>query len=203
MTEIKEIKETKEIESYCDHFSGLDFFYSQIYEKALELPEDFPFLEVGTRAGGTSLLFLKAIGDSGKKNRFLITVDPYGAMLYPGQGDSFGEKYRRRAMKAISDYCFYNELNHFHFRLTSFQFYQVWKISDFWDRERKMNKKFGVIFLDGDHSDAVCKKEIQFFQNFIVENGLLVIDDKDKENYYTDVLKEKPIVNNNRLFYKL
>lgn len=193
----------KRILDHCDHPNGLDFFYGEVLMKASFLPEQFPFLEIGTRAGGSALTILKAIKDSVCPNRFLITVDPYGEMWYENRFDHYGEKYRREAMKFISDYCYENSLNHFHMRLTSFNFYEVWKMFNFWDGEKAMEKVFGFVYLDGDHTDRIVNREITFYRDIIVSGGLLVVDDQSEKTKYSSFIEIEPTVNSNRLYYYL
>lgn len=191
----------KELENYCDHFSGMDFFYKEVLDVAINSPVEYPFLEIGTRAGGSALAFLRAICESGKLDRYLITVDPYGEMFYKNRGDNYGEKYRRIAMHKISDFCFEKSLNHFHMRLSSFQFLDAWKMFDFWDKEKKIEKKFSFVYFDGDHFDEVVKKELSGFYPYIIESGLFCVDDQNELNKYKDVIVEEPVENSNRLFY--
>lgn len=167
-----------------------------------DTPSEFPVLEIGTRSGGTSLLFLRAIKESGKKDRFLITVDPYGEMFYVGRGDNYGEKYYRTAMHKISEYCFENELNHIHFRLTSFQFFNIWNTCNFWHKEKEIKNRFSFIYFDGDHSDRIVKKELRLFYHLIIDNGCFCIDDQDDINKYSDVITEKPLHFSGRLFFQ-
>lgn len=192
----------KEIEPYCDHFIGIEYLYDKVFDAVNSFSSKYSILEIGTRSGGTSLLFLKAIKESDKKGTFLVTVDPHGEMFYRGRGDNYGENYYRTAMYNLSNYCFKNDLNHIHYRLTSFQFFDVWNSCDFWYKEKEINKKFKFIYFDGDHSDEVVKKELKLFYPLLIEKGLFCIDDQNDINKYSDVIKEKPIHFSGRLFFK-
>ena len=195
------INRLKWITKYCDHCVELDYFYNQVLERAIELPEEYPFLEIGTREGGTALLSLNAINDSGKKKRTLFTVDPYGNKPYEGNSPDYNEDRRRIAMKVISDFCFEEKLNHNHFRLSSLQFYETWIRSNFWYNGELLPKKFGFIYFDGDHSDENVFKELSMFVPLIHPKGLYTIDDQSDETHYSKIIKGTPIVSYNRLFF--
>lgn len=193
--------EINELKEYCDHFDGIYFLYHKVLNMINQLPEQYPILEIGIRNGGTSLLFLKAINDSNKKERFLITVDPFGDMRYEGQCTNYGENLYRSSMCKISEYCFENSLNHINFRLTSIQFFHVWKLSNFWYNGNLMEKEFSFIYFDGDHSDNIVSQELNLFYQFIINNGMFCIDDQLDINKYSNIIIEKPITNSNRLYY--
>jgi hypothetical protein len=190
-----------ELKEYCDHFDGINFLYDKALEVINLLPEQYPILEIGTRCGGTSLLFLKAILDSNKKERFLITVDPFGEMPYEKKPNNYGEDLYRTSMYKISEYCFNNKLNHAHFRLTSIQFFHTWKLFKFWHNGKLMEKEFSFIYFDGDHSDNVVNKELYLYYQFIIEQGVFCIDDQHDIEKYSNIIIEKPIMNSNRLYY--
>jgi len=191
------------IHPYCDHFVEMEYFYKKLLSKATTLPEEFSFLEIGTRAGGTALLALNAIKESGKINRFLFTVDPYGAMPCKRPGDFYGEKFRITAMKCITDFCYYNNLNHTHFRMTSFQFFNTWTNNDFWFNGKLIPKSFAFIYFDGDHSDEIVFKELSLYVPLVCLNGLYAVDDQYDERHYSHIVKEKPFKSSNRLFFDL
>lgn len=195
----------KEIEPFCDHSIGFQNLYNRVLQKALTLPEEFPFLEIGIRLGGSSLLFLNAIKDSGRTKRFLFTVDPYGAYPYTSRADDYGENFRRLSMKQITDYCFENNLNHSHFRLKSLDFFNTWMQSSFYSEGKEFQKAFSFIYFDGDHEDQTVFKEVELFGPQVCSNGLFVIDDQLDIDHYASVTNIIPECDpeTNRLFFDL
>lgn len=185
----------------CDHFVNMGYFYNRILKVARELPEEYPFLEIGNRLGGTALMFLDAIKESGKPKRFLITVDPYGDMPYTGKLDKFDEDFRRQAMKILSDFSYENKLNHAHYRLKSLDFITTWEKSEFWHEGVLLPKLFGMVYFDGDHTDEVVFEELKRYLPFIHDKGMYVVDDQEDIDHYASVVPDIPIAMSNRLFY--
>lgn len=167
--------ELKHFKSLSDHRDYLDFFFEKAKETADGVGPECPFLEIGTRAGGTALILLKAIKESRYKKRILITIDPYcdvpdlEAMKVGGNGDS----YSRKAMWEIAKYCYYNGLRHTHFRMTSGDFMGVFPGLKVW----RDYQKFGFAYLDGSHVSAVIAMELEWVWNRVVKNGVICIDD--------------------------
>jgi len=191
-----------DIRPFCDHFTGVEFLYNKVLDVVENTSSKYSILEIGTRNGGTSLFFLKAIKESCKKDCFLFTVDPYGEMFYKGRGDNYGERFYRTAMRNISEYCFNNDLNHIHYRLTSFQFFDMWNSCSLWYKEKEIDKRFKFIYFDGDHSDNIVKKELKLFYPLIIENGFFCVDDQNDINKYSNIIIEKPMHFCGRLFFQ-
>lgn len=180
------MSEIEEFKKFSDHSPGLDFLYERVLEKAKILPEDVPFVEIGTRLGGTALIFLTAIKNSGIR-RLLYTVDPYG--YRPFKVGSIimhkvaGEEYYREAMKFLSIYCSQNSLFWIPFRMTSFDFMKIYDQIDIWYDEKVLEKKpFGFVYLDGEHNEDTISKELEWFNPRMHKKGLIVIDDNEHIN---------------------
>lgn len=191
-----------------DHLQNLDYLYAQVLEKAKQLPEDMPFLEVGTRAGGTALAFLFAIKESGKRNRALFTVDPYGNKPYLRGSEvlnmDYGEHFYRTAMRYLSQYAFDHRLRHQHWRLTSLDYMLVRGSVDVWYDGVLVGNTYGFVYLDGDHEENTVAMEIEYFYPRLCSGGLIVVDDSEHivESQHPTIRQflEKATSNGNRLY---
>lgn len=200
----------KDAFNLSDHTQNIEFLYKKALEKAKELPEYIPFLEVGTRAGGTALAFLFAIRESGKKKRPLITIDPYGHKPYLRGKEilytSYGENFYRQAMYVLSKFCLDNNLKHQHWRLTSLDYMKIRDQVNIWYEERLLENTYGFIYLDGDHEENTVATELNYFCPKMCLNGLVVIDDSehiiDSSNKTIQNYQKKAISNGNRLYWK-
>ncbi len=172
----------EEFKHYSDHEPGLDFLYEKVLEKAKSLPENIPFVEIGTRRGGSALIFLTAIKNS-KIQRPLYTIDPYGSR--PFQDGDMGfrtgtvDNYYRDAMKLLSIYCSMHNLFWTHFRITSFDFMKIYEQINIWWDERVLRNPFGFVYLDGEHNENTVAKELDWFEPRMHEKGLIIIDDDE------------------------
>jgi len=61
---------------FSDHDVGLDELYS-VARQCASLPEEYPFLEIGLRKGGSALVMLEGIRNSNLIRRPFISVDSY------------------------------------------------------------------------------------------------------------------------------
>lgn len=196
--------------SLSDHIQNLDYLYSRALEKAKQLPEHIPFLEIGTRAGGSALAFLFAIKESSRKKRPLFTVDPYGNKPYLRGSEvlnmDYGERFYRTAMRYLSQYSFDNNLFHHHWRLTSKDYMLIRTQIDFWYDGQLLENHYGFVYLDGDHEEKTIESEITYFSTRLCDGGLLVIDDSEHIIHSTnEIIQEflqKAESNGNRLYWE-
>lgn len=179
-----------DIAQYSDHSAGFQYLYDRVLEVAKNLPEGIPFLELGTRAGGTALLFLLAIKDSGI-NRPLITVDPYGLKLFKTGPDTsydygHGEEFQREASLHLSKFCFENKLSCWQYRLLDTDFMKIWESIEIWYQGKLLEKQFGFVYLDAEHDVDTVNMQLDWFKPRMYQNGLIVIDDvvNDYPNAY-------------------
>ncbi len=157
-----------------DHSEGFEYLYEKILEKS-KVFIDHPFVEIGTREGGSALLFLHALKNT---TNFLITIDPYGKHYQAdGEWPPIGDKIYRTAQKLLADFCFENNTLHIPFRITSKHFMSLWDNSLIWINGMPCLKPFGVVYLDGEHTEETVLKEINWFLPRMHINGLLIIDD--------------------------
>lgn len=192
-----------------DHSHEFDYQYEEILKVAKELPENVPFLEIGTRSGGSALLALKAIQDS-KISRLMITVDPYGGKTFVNTDRTthnlYPDSFHRKAMYELSKYAFENDLEHVHFKLTSFDFIKIFDGIELWRNEKVVEPKFGYVYLDGEHNEVTVEKELEYFLPRMVKGGLIVIDDteqiKDSQVWIIKEVLKNSIHKGNRSFFK-
>ena len=194
-----------------DHEPGLNILYEKAVEVSKNLNPLLPFVEIGTRRGGSALLLLIAIKESGCR-RPLLTVDPYGKMEYE-QNDKirikeYGEGYYREAMKVLADYCVETEMIHSHFRMTSDEFMKIYpQITLYYEGQILPKEEFGLVYLDGDHHIDIVTREVEYFYPKIVRGGLLSIDDiefslQNATGLFREILDKGEKVGNRLFYYK-
>jgi hypothetical protein len=195
---------------HSDHSNGFEYLYEQLLDRARNLPWGIPFVEIGTRGGGSALLALNAIKES-NVSRPLITIDPYGKWYSDSNISNYqpmGESRYREAMKLLSEFCSENNLVHSHFRMTSEDFIQIWDTVGLWVGGENINdRKFGFVYLDGEHRIETVEREFEWFLSRMYPKGLIIFDDtehiKDKGSVFIDKAFELGTENVNRLFLRV
>jgi hypothetical protein len=185
---------------FADHLDSLEEVYEAALTASQQLPEDYIFLETGTRAGGSALAILQAIKDSGK-TRWLFTVDPYGMKPYKTGEETvtnldYGEDYYRSAMKALANYAYNNRLLHSHFRMKSLDWIRSFDTSEFWYAGKLIQPKFGFAYLDGDHDSATVDGEYSWLVGHTPDCRVIV----DDAHYLNRQTLSLGTVHNDRLF---
>lgn len=170
-----------DLSSFCDHPHGLDIFCKYVSQAANQTPVDALFVEIGSYRGGSALHILNIIRQTDKR-RFLITIDPYGAKPFTVGEEIrpdaiYDEKIYRDAMAVLSGYSLHHELNHVHYRMTSDDFMRVWESIDFYFEGKKIEKKYGFVYIDGDHNPLQVNREIEYFVPRLVKGGIIALDD--------------------------
>lgn len=151
--------------AHIDHPDGAEMIYDFALQYARELPEDYIFMEIGCWRGGTTTALMQAVRDSGKTDRWVFSVDPYGSKPFKlGMGiqeeADYNEDIYRDAMANMANYAKENGVNHHHWRMTSDDFFKVLPQVNFYDRGRVIQPKFGFVFIDGDHSPDTVEREL-------------------------------------------
>ncbi len=190
------------IAPYSDHTDSLEEVYEVALAASQRLPEDYIFIETGTRSGGSALAILQAIKDSGK-TRWFFTIDPYGMKPY-NVGESttvldYGEDHYRRAMKVLADFAFENKLLHSHFRMKSLDWMHSFDQSEFWYNGERMQPKFGFAYLDGDHDSATVMGEYAWLARHTLDVPVVV----DDAHYLSPSVLKMGEVRHDRLFIGL
>lgn len=172
----------KEFLSLVDRYPGFDYFYESALRVSNSIPSEYPFLEIGTRKGGSALFLMQAIIDSNNPNRPLITVDPFGSKPYnwddkKEDGNPYDDKMYKETMFRLSKFAFENNVLHIHYKMTSSNFIKIFPQIEIWSSYKFNQNMFAFVYLDGDHSTGTVEMEIGWFMNKIVSGGILLLDD--------------------------
>lgn len=166
-----------------DHNQNLDYLFDLALNLAQILPSPIPFLEIGTRAGGTTLLFIQAIIQS-YLPRLMFSVDPYGNKPFR-QGSStllnlYGESFWKQASNHIANICSSSNLVfQSHWKITSLDFIKIYDQITIWHQGLPFKGPFGLVYLDGDHDEDTISREIEFFAPRLYPKGMIIIDDSE------------------------
>lgn len=137
-----------------------------------------PFLEIGTRAGGSAFALLKVIEKFFANTATLITVDPYGDKPYDDKPWLYGDQFYVKMKKLLASYT-----NHIHYYMTSGNFIFAIKRLTFWRHGKKCDfTKFSFVYLDGSHQPQAVRFEIESLFPKIISHGYLVVDNTDYYN---------------------
>jgi len=142
-----------------------------------------PFLEIGTRSGGSALLMLKVLshvyGALGIRPPQLFTVDPYGSRPYEGKPYIYDERHYGKMKKNLAPYT-----NHIHYMMDSELFLRGLGNMYLWtDGTRRGFNKFSLVYLDGSHDPTIVWSEILATLPRIVAGGFLIVDDTEWFDY--------------------
>ena len=137
-----------------------------------------PFLEIGTRAGGSALLMLRVLDlvyPPGGRRPLLITVDPYGSRPYEGAPFEYDDRHYRAMKQTLARYA-----NHVHYMMDSELFLRqldqlyVWRAGAHLAFDR-----FSLVYLDGSHDPGLVWAEIESLLPRVIPGGFLIVDDTD------------------------
>ena len=161
---------------YSDNKNDPEFFniLIQAIQKVPRLKNQPPFLEIGTRRGGTALLMLETIRKM-FRNTVLITVDPYGDKPYDDKPYQYGNRFYCDMKRLLASYP-----NHIHYHLTSQEFINIRGMISYWFRgQRRDFSEFSFIYLDGSHIPATVKMEFKHLFPRLIKGGCMVVDNTD------------------------
>jgi predicted O-methyltransferase YrrM len=137
-----------------------------------------PFLEIGTRAGGSALLVLRlldAVYPRGQQRPFVLTVDPYGSRPYEGAPFVYDERHYRAMKRTLARFP-----NHIHYMMDSELFLRELEHLYLWvEGARRPIDRFSLVYLDGSHDPDIVWGEIERLLPRIVPGGFLVVDDTE------------------------
>ncbi len=147
-----------------------------------------PFLEIGTRSGGSALLMLKVLGRVYRTLGFhppqLLTVDPYGSRPYEGAPHIYDERHYSEMKRNLAPYT-----NHIHYMMDSELFLRELDNLYLWtDGTKRRFDEFSLVYLDGSHDPAIVWSEIRATLPRIVDGGFVVVDDT---NWFDDAVRKK------------
>jgi len=137
-----------------------------------------PFLEIGTRAGGSALLMLRvldAVYPSTARKPLVLTVDPYGTRPYEGAPFIYDDRHYGAMKRALARYP-----NHIHYMMDSELFLDLLDRLYLWrEGVKRPLDRFSLVYLDGSHDAAIVWREIECLLPRIVPGGALIVDDTD------------------------
>lgn len=185
-----------------DHSTGFEYFAERLEEESKIIPIEYPFLEIGVRAGGSSELFMHAMQNN---PRLFITIDPYGKDYESGgRWPAIGDETYRMTMKSLFKLAYGYKITHVHYRMRSQDFMSSRPLQYLWMNNEIVKEQYGIVYLDGEHVDSVVMDELCYFLPKMHESGLIVIDDisylKDTKIDYIKKVMDIGHNDNNRLF---
>ena len=137
-----------------------------------------PFLEIGTRAGGSALLILRLLDlvyAPTAPRPLVLTVDPYGSRPYEGAPFEYDDRHYRAMKQALVGYA-----NHIHYMMDSELFLRQLDQLYLWRAgARRPLDHFGLVYLDGSHDPTVVWAEIERLLPRVIAGGFLIVDDTD------------------------
>jgi hypothetical protein len=141
-------------------------------------PDAPPFLEIGTRAGGSALLVLRpldAVHPRGRQRPFVLTVDPHGSRPYEGAPFVHDERHHRAMKRTLARFP-----NHIHYLMDSELFLRELDQLYPWVKgARRPIDRFILVYLDGSHDPDIVWGEVELLLPRVVPGGFLVVDDTE------------------------
>lgn len=136
-----------------------------------------PFLEVGTRAGGSALAILEVIREYFGGRGVLITVDPYGDKPHDDKPWTYGAKVYTEMKHLLASYP-----NHLHYPMLSRDFIAVMDQIEWWyEGERRNFSEYSFIYLDGSDMPETVLFEVKHLYPRLISGGVITIDNT---NYF-------------------
>lgn len=137
-----------------------------------------PFLEIGTRSGGSALLILRLLDlvyPPPARRPLVFTVDPYGSLPYAGAPFQYDDRHYRAMKQALAGYA-----NHVHYMMDSELFLRQLDQLYVWRAGSRLSfDHLSLVYLDGSHDPAVVWPEIERLLPRIIPGGFLIVDDTD------------------------
>lgn len=155
-----------------------------------------PSVEIGTRAGGSALLYLHLLDMLYDAPPMFFTVDPYGLKPYRGGDHPADDRLRPYGdpMYATAKQALVNYPNHCHFLLESMDFFKSMRDAGFWWRGVKypFRQNFAFIFLDGDHDASAVLDEVAItLPHWLAPRGTIAIDNAFNDPKVKEVLERE------------
>ena len=156
-----------------------------LVERAVERVQDLAgmFLEIGTRRGGS----LQIIADKTLSigvSRIIVSVDPYGNILYNDGRQitryDYTNDMRNRALSDLYGYAIGKQIHLIAFTLTDQDFFNLFASGvPVYENERRVLNQYAFAFLDGPHDAESILKEIEFLTPRMPRGANIVIDNID------------------------
>jgi len=137
-----------------------------------------PFLEIGTRAGGSALLMLRileSVYPIRARKPLVLTVDPYGTRPYEGAPFIYDDRHYGAMKRVLARYP-----NHVHYMMDSELFLDLLDRLYLWrEGVKRPLDRFSLVYLDGSHDVEIVWREIEQLLPRVVPGGTLIVDDTD------------------------
>jgi len=151
----------------------------EVVKNAIELAPKGIFLEIGTRAGGTALMALRA-----SNSELLISIDPYGSKPYIDTNGVapfvYPDEMYRSTLYKLSKEAIDTGKTFIQFKIPSQEY--MTKNLNIWILGKEIGThdlKYSYVLLDGEHNDKTVSEEIEFFSRRMEESGVLLVDNID------------------------
>lgn len=186
---------------FTDHPDGAELIYDFALKYAKELPPEYIFMEIGCWKGGSTMALMEAVRDSGV-DRWVWSVDPYGSKPFKlGDGIQKEADYNDTeiypdAMLNMATHAKDLGVKHYHWRMRSDDFMKIVDQVDFYDNGKPIEKKFGFVFVDGDHDGEVVAKEMEWLVKRMPKgDSMIVLDDLPYITVKNQAIIENAIAN--------
>lgn len=161
--------------------------YDDLYEEVLKVAKTAPnhsfAIEVGTRQGGSALTIMDAIHEA-NPSQWLLTIDPYGDKPYLSEDmvieGWYKDDFYRTAMYELSKYAHEHNINWAHYKMKSIDWIKTWPKTEFWAEKQILKPQFYFVHLDGDHTDDTVRNELAEFWPYLIEGGVICVDDANQ-----------------------
>ena len=143
-------------------------------------------LEIGTRKGGSMMIIIDALLESGQENRNVISVDPYGHILY-NTGSQYSitrfdytNDMKKQTMIDLFSYVKDKPVNFIPICLTSDDFFALYSSGvSIYNIERQIINKIAFAFVDGQHDTSSVLADCFNIGEKAVTGTRIVIDNID------------------------
>ena len=188
-----------EVMQYMDHPDGGELIYDTALKYAKELPPEYIFMEIGCWKGGSTMALMQAVKDSGI-DRWVWSVDPYGSKPFKladdiqKEADYNDTEVYPDAMYNFAQYAKQLGVKHYHWRMTSDDFFKIIDQVDFYDNGEVIKPKFGFVYIDGDHNCYVVEREMLWLiDRMPKQKSMIVLDDVPYINQHNRPIIEQAV----------
>jgi len=187
-----------------DNHSQFELMAGWLDEALRQTDSSGLLLEVGTLRGGSALLTLDFMAALGQRDRWLLTIDPYGATRLDTYREHQGEEHYRQFLLRTAELCEEEQLHHVHFRERSDDWIahaNEFVLYDRGQRRQLRDERFAWVYLDGEHTREAVEMEVDFFRRRMASRGRLVVDDATgHDKWLDDKLRGDPNVESASLY---
>jgi hypothetical protein len=140
-------------------------------------------LEIGTRRGGSAQAIADNLEKFGDTNRTIISIDPYGQILYerddkePVRYD-YTNSMRNETIPDLMKYINGKGFNYLFFNMGDDEFMKRFHDGvPIYSIEKTIEDKYALVYVDGPHSTDAVLRETIFLVNRMSTGGVIVYDD--------------------------